>query len=98
MAYNGKVKLCLGRIQNYVWFPDGITTLMTGYSEFDAKLSGNVEDDEGWNTYEYVFTADKATLNRNSVAVTVINNSSASISFGIDDIEIYEERAKTEQE
>lgn len=97
-AYNGKVKLCLGRIQNHVWFPDGITTLMTGYSEFDAKLSGNVEDDEGWNTYEYVFTADKTTVNKNSVAVTVINNSSASISFGIDDIEIYEERAKTEQE
>ena len=97
-AADGEVKLYLGRIQNYTWFPDGITDKMAGYSENGAAISDSTANDGNWHTFEYTFTAGKGTEYQNSVAVAIINGSSANIEFGIDDIKIYEEREKSEQE
>lgn len=96
-AQPGEVKVVVGRTFLDTWFDSGISRY-TDYAEEDLIMSDSITDDENWRYYETEFTAMEGTTGKSAVVIGVFNKSAANVQYGIDDIEIYEERAKTEQE
>ena len=96
-AQPGEVKVVVGRTFLDTWFDSGISRY-TDYAEEDLIMSDSITNDENWRYYETEFTAIEGTTGKSAVVIGVFNKSAANVQYGIDDIEIFEERAKTEQE